>query len=97
MLYRLSEFENYHGYVLTCTDLSIDTHGFWAAGAILMNLPLDKFVEKLVNEYDAKIVPIIKCGKLEWFWYYWEKHDIASCRKFKNHINSLARRENFQI
>lgn len=97
MLYKLVEFETYHGYVLSCGNLSSGHYGYWALPAQLMNISTSDFIQLLISKYKAKIIPVYKEDRLLWLWYYWDKEDLMSCRAFKNEVNLLARNANFII
>ena len=91
-LYRASEWQGGSG-VWYCNDVE-DLAGIssrWWTPARMLNMPLDKYVTMLVEEF--KVDSISYDPKANVLVFYWKSRE--ACRKYKNWINKKARECNF--
>lgn len=73
-----------------CNDTSdlTSVRSLWYTPARMLDMPLDKFIQMLINDFE---VDYISFGKI--LIYSWDSQTKA--RKFKNFINAEARKRNY--
>lgn len=75
-----------------CNDTSdlTSVRSLWYTPARMLEIPLDKFVEMLINDFQIDYITFDKILIYGW-------NSQAKMRKFKNWINAEARKRNFVI
>lgn len=94
-LYKATEFVSGSGSIhIQCDDL-VGTGRNWVEPARILGIQPTELIVMLKTEYNAKVNPYRKDGKISFIGYSWD--DLAEARKFKNFLNKLAREKNYQI
>ena len=94
MLYRLEEWQGASG-VWYCEHTSSFPANVekWVIPARVLNMSVDDFLRMLIKDFKPDVITIKKDGSfVSWGW-----SKQSEMRKFKNFINSEARKKNFQI
>lgn len=94
MLYRLEEWQGASG-IWYCEHTSSFPANVekWVIPARVLNMSVDDFLRMLIKDFKPDIVTIKNDGSfVSWGW-----SKQSEMRKFKNFINSEARKKNFQI
>lgn len=93
MIYKMTEWQSPTGmwHCADVSNLSGNSSSWWIPSRVLGISPAD-FVLLLINEFNAKVS---YSKEHEFLHYYWEKQ--SDMRKFKNYVNTAARRSNFLI
>lgn len=94
MLYRLEEWQGASG-VWYCEHTSSFPANVekWVVPARVLNMSVDDFLRMLIKDFKPDVITVKKDGSfVSWGW-----SKQSEMRKFKNFINSEARKKNFQI
>lgn len=94
MLYRLEEWQGASG-VWYCEHTSSFPANVekWVIPARVLNMSVDDFLRMLIKDFKPDVITVKKDGSfVSWGW-----SKQSEMRKFKNFINSEARKKNFQI
>ena len=94
MLYRLEEWQGASG-IWYCEHTSSFPANVekWVIPARVLNMSVDDFLRMLIKDFKPDVITIKKDGSfVSWGW-----SKQSEMRKFKNFINSEARKKNFQI
>lgn len=78
-----------------CNDTSCLTsvRSMWYTPARLLNLPLENFVQMLINDFEVDYITL----KNKTLIYSWDEEHYALCHKFVLWINAEARKRKFII
>ena len=94
MLYRLEEWQGASG-IWYCEHTSSFPANVekWVIPARVLNMSVDDFLRMLIKDFKPDVITVKKDGSfVSWGW-----SKQSEMRKFKNFINSEARKKNFQI
>ena len=93
MLYVAKEWESESGWHCACTDDLAHNSAAWYMPARVLGISPAEFLILLLNEYkpDDFYFNSEKC------FCCWTWKSQAAERKYKNMLNSVARKKNFQI
>lgn len=94
-LYKAIDFTTVDGQTRVICEELIGGSRNWIEPARILGIQPTDFILKLKNEYNAKITPYRRDGKIVFIGYYWD--NLIEARKFKNHINKMARDKNYCI
>ena len=93
-LFKLVEWEGGNGnWYCEHTSSSPDGVQKWVCPARILDMTADKFIKWLIDTYKPdKVFHNEDCSFVGWAW-----KDQSMMRKYKNHINKIAREKNFLI
>ena len=94
MLYRLEEWQGASG-VWYCEHTSSFPANVekWVIPARVLNMSVDDFLRMLIKDFKPDVITVKEDGSfVSWGW-----SKQSEMRKFKNFINSEARKKKFQI
>ena len=95
MLFHLDEWQSTGTKIWYCEHTSSYPQGVqkWVVPARVLNMSVDDFLRMLIKDFKPDVITIKKDGSfVSWGW-----SKQSEMRKFKNFINSEARKKNFQI
>ena len=95
MLYHLDEWQSTGTKIWYCEHTSSYPQGVqkWVVPARILGLSVDDFLRMLIKDFKPDVITVKKDGSfVSWGW-----SKQSEMRKFKNFINSEARKKNFQI
>lgn len=94
MIYKLEEWQGSSG-LWYCEHISSSPKGVmkWVVPSRILGIPADEFIKWLIKEYKPdEIFHNEDCSFVGWAW-----KSQSAMRKYKNAMNALARKKNFQI
>ena len=94
MIYKLEEWQSSSGlwYCEHTSSFPKDIQK-WIIPSRILGISADEFIKWLIKEYKPdKIFHNENCSFVGWGW-----NSQSQMRKYKNYINALARKKNFQI
>ena len=94
MLYKLEEWQDASGS-WHCEHTSSHQNGIskWLIPSRMLGIPADEFIKLLIEKYQPdQIYHNDDCSFVGWSW-----KSQAKMRAYKNAMNALARKLNFQI
>lgn len=95
MLYHLDEWQSTGTKIWYCEHTSSYPQGVqkWVIPARVLNMSVDDFLRMLIKDFKPDVITVKKDGSfVSWGW-----SKQSEMRKFKNFMNSEARKKNFQI
>lgn len=95
MLFHLDEWQSTGTKIWYCEHTSSYPQGVqkWVVPARILGLSVDDFLRMLIKDFKPDVITVKKDGSfVSWGW-----SKQSEMRKFKNFINSEARKKNFQI
>ena len=95
MLFHLDEWQSTGTKIWYCEHTSSYPRGVqkWVVPARILGLSIDDFLRMLIKDFKPDVITVKKDGSfVSWGW-----SKQSEMRKFKNFINSEARKKNFQI
>ena len=95
MLFHLDEWQSTGTKIWYCEHTSSYPQGVqkWVVPARILGLSVDDFLRMLIKDFKPDVITVKEDGSfVSWGW-----SKQSEMRKFKNFINSEARKKNFQI
>ena len=95
MLFHLDEWQSTGTKIWYCEHTSSYPQGVqkWVVPARILGLSVDDFLKMLIKDFKPDVITVKEDGSfVSWGW-----SKQSEMRKFKNFINSEARKKNFQI